>query len=439
MIGIIIQARISSKRLPKKVLKIISEKYLLEWVIIRVKKSKMARKIVVAIPDTKEDLILLPIIKKNKVDFFQGSLGNVLERFIKTAKKFNIDPVIRITADCPLIDPNLIDQSIKEYSKLKTKPDYFLIEGYPFGLGDIEIIKLKALEKSLELAKNSDHLEHVVSVISENPGIFSIIVKKAPQNLFRQDIRLCVDELPDLKLVRKITENFASEKYFSTPEILKYLDGNPKIAEINKKIRHNYIIPKDANTQKRLEGKFLQQIKKIIGQKSPEPKSDWDLIIVLSGGEENIQNISKGKRNEDKDRIETAIKIAKQIAEKRSDKNVPFVYYNGSNEQNDNLKKIIKAGFLYKYDFPEDKIIISKNLNIKNTEDQFSKMPNAILKDKRKIVIVTSAYHIQRVKKYVKRHEKKFDRKKIVLYPSEPKVFELEKSKKEAEKIFKYF
>jgi spore coat polysaccharide biosynthesis protein SpsF len=442
-IGIIIQARVGSKRLPKKVYRKILGRHLLEWVIIRSKKSKLAEKIIVAIPDTKEDSILLPIIKKNKADFFQGNLNNVLDRYFQAAKKFNIDPIIRITGDCPLIDPFLIDQAIKEYLKIKEKPDYFLIEGYPFGLGDIEIIRFKAIEKSLKMAKEARHFEHVVSFISDRPDLFKIKVKKAPSNLFRQDIRLCVDELPDFKLVKKVAEHFGKRIDFTTPEILKYLDESPNIAAINKNIRHNYIIPKDARAKKESEKKVLQQIKKIVNQKNPESKGDWDLIMVLSGGEESIENISKGKRNEDKDRLETAIKIAKEVLAKRLKKDVlsesPTIYYNGSNEQNDNLKKIIKKGFLQSHNFPKEKMIISENLYINNTEDQFSKMPPLFLKGKRKIVIVTSAYHIPRVEKYVKRHEKKFDRKKIVLYASMPKFFEPEKSKEEAEKIFKYF
>ncbi|MEK7665058.1 MAG: ElyC/SanA/YdcF family protein [Patescibacteria group bacterium] len=435
-IGIIIQARMGSKRLPGKVYRKILNKHLLEWVIIRAKKSQLAEKLVVATPNTKEDSILLPIIKRNNTYFFQGSLHNVLDRFIGASKKFNIDPIIRITGDCPLIDPCLIDQSIREYSKLKKKPDYFLIEGYPFGLGDIEIIKLSALEKSLKLAKDLEHLEHVVSFISERPDLFEIIVKKAPKNLFRQDIRVCVDELPDLFLVRKIAEHFKPRTDFTAEEILKYLEKNSKIAGTNKNIKHNYIIPKNVIDAKKEE--TFQEIKKIIKQKNPVAKKDWDLIIILSGPQESIADILKNnKRNEDKDRFETALKVAKQVAKKRKER--PIVYYNGSDEQNDNLRGLIKKGFLQRYDFPEEKIIVSENFKIKNTEDQFKKMSDAVLQNKRKIIIVSSAYHLPRVKNYISKYQKKFNPEKIVLYPAEPKIFELKKAKEEAEKIAKYF
>ncbi|MEK7540643.1 MAG: ElyC/SanA/YdcF family protein [Patescibacteria group bacterium] len=450
-IGIIIQARMESKRLPGKMNKKILNKHLLEWVILRSKKAKLAKKIVVAIPDTKKSSVLLPLIKRGKVNFYQGSLNNVLSRFLEAAEKFKIDPAIRITGDCPLIDPVLIDQSIKEYKSIKNKPDYFFIKGYPFGLGDIEIISFGAFKKILKITKNPYHLEHIVSFICENPDLFKIKVETAPPKFFRKDLRVCVDEPQDLVLVENIIKHFEPKEDFGAEEILKYLDENPKIAAINKSIRHSYMIPKDALVRKKLEKKILWQTKKIIKQKSPKPKNDWDLIIVLSGGEENIQDISNNKRNEDKDRLETAFKIAKQVSAgrlKMNDKDIkakdilikgPIVYYNASNEQNDNLRKLIKKEFLRNYGFPKEKIIVSKNLNINNTKDQFSKMPSSFLRGKRKIVIVTSAYHILRVKKYVKRHQKKFSPEKTILYPAEPKIFELEKSKKEAEKIFKYF
>lgn len=237
MIGIIVQARMESERLPGKVYKKIFNKHLIEWVIFRVKKTKLVEKIVVAIPDTKKSSVLLPIIKKNKVDFYQGSLNNVLSRYIKTAEKFQIDTVIRITGDCPLIDPALIDQSVKRYLSFKNKPDYYFIEGYPRGLGDIEIIALNALKKSIQLTKRPYYLEHVMTFIEANPGLFKIKIEKAPAEFFRPDLRICVDEKSDLVLVKKIFKHFEPRENFSAQEIIEYLDKNHQIANINKNVK----------------------------------------------------------------------------------------------------------------------------------------------------------------------------------------------------------
>jgi len=236
-LGIIIQARMGSKRLPGKVYKKILDKRLLEHVILRVKKAKLIKKVVVAIPDTKKNLVLLPIIKRNKAEFYLGDLENVLLRYIKAAEKFQIDPIIRITADCPLVDPLLIDESIKRYRKLPNKPDYFFVEGYPHGLGDIEFLSLKALKKSIQLTKNPWHLEHVMPFILEKPNLFDIKIVKAPSNFFRPKFRLCVDEKPDLVLARKIFNHFKPREYFTTKEIMKHLDKNPKLVEINKNVK----------------------------------------------------------------------------------------------------------------------------------------------------------------------------------------------------------
>ena len=236
-LGIIIQARMESERLPGKVYKKILDKRLLEHVILRVKKAKLIKKVVVAVPDTKENSVLLPLIKKNQAKFYLGSLKNVLLRYIEAAEKFQIDPIIRITADCPLIDPLLIDESVKEYKKIKKKPDYFFIEGYPRGLGDIEFLTLKALKKSIQLTKDLYHLEEVMSFILEKPGLFDMKIIKSSSNFFRPEFRLCVDEKPDLILVRKIFEHFKPREYFTAKEIIKYLDKNPELVNINKNVK----------------------------------------------------------------------------------------------------------------------------------------------------------------------------------------------------------
>jgi spore coat polysaccharide biosynthesis protein SpsF (cytidylyltransferase family) len=236
-IGIIIQARMESERLPGKMYKKILNKHLLEWVILRTKKSKLAEKIIVAIPDTKESSVLIPLLKKHKIDFYQGSLDNVLDRYIKAAEKFKIDFIIRITGDCPLIDPELIDNSIKRYKEFNNKPDYFYIEGCPRGLGDIEIIRLEALKKSISITKRSHHLEHVVSFILENPKLFKIKIEKVLPEIFRPDLRVCVDEPADLVLIKKIFDHFKPREDMTTRETIDYLDENPKLISINKNVR----------------------------------------------------------------------------------------------------------------------------------------------------------------------------------------------------------
>ena len=183
----------------------------------------------VASPRTKKSLILKELVKKNGVNFYPGSLDNVLDRHIKAAEKFKIDPIIRITADCPLIDPVLIDQVIRKYNRLKEQLDYFFIKGYPQGLGDIEIVTLEALKRSARLTKKAPYLEHVITFILENPSLFKVRITKSPRRFYRPGLKLCVDEIADLTLVRRIYRHFAPRIDFSFQEVIKYLDEKYKI------------------------------------------------------------------------------------------------------------------------------------------------------------------------------------------------------------------
>ena len=152
----VIQARTSSKRLPNKVLLPVLEKPLILHQIERIKRSKMLDQIILATSLHHSDNELFEILNKNEVNTFRGSLDNVLERFYQCAKKFNSDVIVRLTGDCPLNDPDLIDEIIQFYlesnfsyignsidSDKLTVPDGF----------DIEIFSFSILEKAYKEAK----------------------------------------------------------------------------------------------------------------------------------------------------------------------------------------------------------------------------------------------------------------------------------------------
>ena len=146
----IIQARTNSSRLPKKALKKINGMPSICYVIDRVKKSKKIKKIILATTNNKEDSILLKIAKEKNILGFAGSENDVLERFYQTAITHNADPIIRITGDCPLVDPVLVDECITRFKE--TKVDYCANTSpptFPDGL-DIEVIKFSALKKAAQ-------------------------------------------------------------------------------------------------------------------------------------------------------------------------------------------------------------------------------------------------------------------------------------------------
>ena len=123
--GIIVQARMESKRLPGKMIKKLSKKTLLGHILERLKRCKKVKKIILSVPDNKKNLCLIKIAKKEKINFFAGSHSNLVKRYYDTAKKFNIDPIIRIPGDNIIPEPDEIDKILIHHVKQKKKSFFF--------------------------------------------------------------------------------------------------------------------------------------------------------------------------------------------------------------------------------------------------------------------------------------------------------------------------
>ena len=207
-IGIIIQARTGSKRFPGKVLKKITDRYnILEFLIKRLKFCKNINKIIIATTNLKKDNKILKI-KSSNINFFRGSENNVLKRYIDAAEKFNLHHIVRITADCPFVDPILVDKIVKMYFKLNlnyisnVNPPSF-----PNGF-DIEIFDLKLAKKSLIKFKSKKNKEHVTYAMRNikmckilNVKSYNISIKK---NLNHN--RLTLDNSKDYKIIKKVVK-----------------------------------------------------------------------------------------------------------------------------------------------------------------------------------------------------------------------------------------
>jgi len=234
----IIQARMGSSRFPGKVIKKINGRPMIEQVIRRVKLSRKIDKVVLVIPDTPLNDILFQLAKRLNTICIRGSEKNVLSRYLKAAKETKANIIIRITGDCPLIDPRIIDGMLDEFEKENC--DYLLndakYKGHPRGF-DVDIFSFKVLKNLANLATNDYHKEQITTFMLEHPEMFKIRYYKAPKKLYRPNYRLCVDEKLDLVLVRKIFEHFKPRENFSAEEIINYLDKNPKIAAINKSVK----------------------------------------------------------------------------------------------------------------------------------------------------------------------------------------------------------
>ena len=241
----ILQARLSSKRFPKKVLKKIIGKSMIELQLERVKKSKLIDKIVVATSTSPTDDKLVKSINKfdSKINIFRGPLNNVLKRYYLAAKYYNAENIVRITADCPLIDPNIIDKIIKSHIKLKA--DYTsntIIPTYPDGM-DVEVFNFKALHQSHIKAKKTDELEHVTLYIKKNRKKFILYNFFLKNGVDYSNYRLTVDYPEDLILIRKIyTKLYKNKKIFLLEEIIKFLKLNPDLIKLNSHFKRDHTL-----------------------------------------------------------------------------------------------------------------------------------------------------------------------------------------------------
>ena len=170
-IAVILQARVSSTRLPRKVLANLGGKPMIIFQLNRIKKSKLVDEVIVATTNSEDDKELIDLVKDLNIKVVTGSNENVLKRFNKCLDYTNCNVVIRLTGDCPLTDPNLIDELINVF--INKNVDYMSNcnpPSYPDGL-DIEIFKREALERSYKLATFNFDKEHVTPFIRES-GLF---------------------------------------------------------------------------------------------------------------------------------------------------------------------------------------------------------------------------------------------------------------------------
>ncbi len=234
----IIQARVGSTRLPGKILKKIEGKTVLEHVVNRVKAAKNINDIVVATTVKKEDLQIVKLCAKLGISVFCGSEDDVLDRYYQAARLFKADHIVRITSDCPLIDPQVIDKVIELY--LKEKADYAtntVPETFPDGL-DTEVFSFKTLKISWKNAKLFSEREHVTPYIRNNPKIFRIVNFKCETNL--ADKRWTIDEPEDFEFIKIIYENlYPKDSLFGMDKILHFLKKHPEVERINKNIIRN--------------------------------------------------------------------------------------------------------------------------------------------------------------------------------------------------------
>lgn len=233
MIGAIVQARMGSTRLPGKVLMRLIDKPLLCHIVERLRRIKLIDEIIIATTNKAIDKPIEELAREMKTKIFTGKEDDVLDRYYQAARIYKVDIILRITADCPLIDPQIIDNLIKYY--LKNKLDYInLPKNYPEGI-DAEIFSFEALKKAWQEAKLPSEREHVTPYIWNHPKKFRLGELPADIPGDFSYLHWSVDEERDLKFAREVFKKlYHKDCIFYTKDVLKLLKNEPQMIEINK-------------------------------------------------------------------------------------------------------------------------------------------------------------------------------------------------------------
>jgi len=229
----IIQARMTSSRLPQKVLLDIAGRPMLWHVIERASKAEKVDKVIVATTDNQDDDMIERFARENKIGIYRGSENNCLDRYYQAAKKFKADTVIRITADCPLVCPEIIDKVVSTY--LKGSYDYVtnsMLYTYPDGC-DVEIFSFKALKKMWQECKDPVCVEHVTPYLKIS-GKFKIKNIENEKPVDPSEYKWSIDRSDDLKFVREVYKYlYKGKKVFTMNNVLALLKKRPDIKKIN--------------------------------------------------------------------------------------------------------------------------------------------------------------------------------------------------------------
>ena len=228
----------TSTRLPGKVMLPLpygSRTPALEQMIKRIKKCRLVDQIIIATTTNKDDDVICRLSRKLNVGYFRGSEENVLSRYYFAAKKNGADVVLRLTSDCPLIDPGIIDKTIQMH--IKDKNDYSSCGPYPVGMS-VEIMSFDTLKETFLNAKKEEEKEHVTPYIYwSHPEKFKIGILKVPKILKRHDIRVTLDTPADYALICLVfDELYKKKRYFSVSDIVCLFNEKPYLLLVNKNI-----------------------------------------------------------------------------------------------------------------------------------------------------------------------------------------------------------
>lgn len=257
IIATIIQARMGSSRLPGKVLLPLGGAPVLAHVVARASRAETVQVTLVATTDDPADDPIQTFCEQNGYRCFRGNVYDVLDRYYQAARWVNADVVVRITADCPMIDPQVIDNVVREF--LASGADFGCNRlpppwkrTYPIGL-DVEICTFAALERAWQEAEIKYEREHVMPYLYDQPGRFKVLVVDAEDD--QGALRWTVDTPQDLAMLREFWALLGNRDDFSWREALAVYQAHPELAEMNAAVQHKRLTDVDQRFEKPEEDK----------------------------------------------------------------------------------------------------------------------------------------------------------------------------------------
>jgi len=230
----IIQARMGSTRLPGKVLKDLAGATVLERVVSRLRRCRLVNEVIVATSTEPADDVILTECQRLGTDAFRGSEQDVLDRYYRAAQQARAEVVVRITSDCPLIDPGVSDKTIQAF--LTDRPDYAsnaLERTYPRGL-DTEVMTFGALESARTEARQACQREHVTPFLYQHPERFKILSVRGDHDY--SQYRWTLDTPEDLEFLRAVYARSVDQQELTWQDVLNIVEQEPELAEINRHV-----------------------------------------------------------------------------------------------------------------------------------------------------------------------------------------------------------
>lgn len=241
-IACIVQARTGSTRLPGKVLKPLAGRPMLSHLIERLKEAVTLDTIVIGTTYLPQDDPIVDLAEQHGVAWYRGPQEDVLARYAGAAEMVGAGVVVRITSDCPLIDPVTVDNVVRYF--LAHDYDYvaaWVGSGFPRGL-DTEVCTREALMKAHRLAEDAPSREHVTLYLHRHPEIFRLASYPAPPELRHPDWRLCVDEEDDFRLIEEIYNRlYRPGSPIDFRDVVHLLENEPRLLQINAHVRQKVV------------------------------------------------------------------------------------------------------------------------------------------------------------------------------------------------------